>query len=133
MSQPKLIHAMVRVRELDRSLQFYDRALGLRQVHRVEFPDFTLVYLRNDASEFELELTWNRGHQEPYVLGDGYGHLAVSVADLAAARTEMEAAGVAVGPMRELVRDGMRLARFFFISDPDGYRIEVLERAGHYQ
>ena len=71
MSQPKLIHAMVRVRELDRSLQFYDRALGLREVHRVEFPDFTLVYLRNGASEFELELTWNRGHQEPYVLGDG--------------------------------------------------------------
>src|SRR5579864_4623105 len=133
MPQPKLIHAMVRVRELERSLQFYDRALGVREVHRLEFPDFTLVYLRNDASEFELELTWNRGHQEPYVLGDGYGHLAVSVADLAAARTEMEAAGVAVGPMRELVRDGKPLARFFFIADPDGYRIEVLERAGHYQ
>ena len=61
------------------------------------------------------------------------GHLAVSVTDLAAARTEMEAAGVAVGPMRELVRDGKPLARFFFIADPDGYRIEVLERAGHYQ
>ena len=80
MQQAKLIHAMVRVRELERSLQFYDRAFGLREVHRVEFPDFTLVYLRNDASEFELELTWNRGHEEPYVLGDGYGHLAVSVA-----------------------------------------------------
>jgi catechol 2,3-dioxygenase-like lactoylglutathione lyase family enzyme len=49
MQQAKLIHAMVRVRELERSLQFYDRALGLREVHRLEFPDFTLVYLRNDA------------------------------------------------------------------------------------
>src|SRR6266567_9603599 len=133
MSQPKLIHAMVRVRELGRSLQFYERAFGLHEIHRIEFPDFTLVYLRNDASEFELELTWNRGHEEAYVLGDGYGHLAVSVADLAAARVEMEGAGVALGPVRELVRDGNALARFFFIADPDGYRIEVIERAGHYR
>jgi lactoylglutathione lyase len=133
MQQAKLIHAMVRVRELERSLQFYDRAFGLREVHRVEFPDFTLVYLRNDASEFELELTWNRGHEEPYVLGDGYGHLAVSVADLVAVRAEMESAGITVAPMRELVRDGRALAHFFFVTDPDGYRIEVLKRAGHYQ
>jgi lactoylglutathione lyase len=133
MPLPRLIHAMVRVRDLDRSLLFYEQALGLREVHRLEFPDFTLVYLRNSASEFELELTWNRGHEQPYVLGDGYGHLAVSVADLAAARTEMETAAIAVAPIRELVRDGTTLARFFFIVDPDGYRIEVLERAGHYQ
>lgn len=133
MPPPKLIHAMIRVLDLDRSLQFYERSLGLHEVHRLEFPDFTLVYLRNDASEFELELTWNRGHAAPYELGDGYGHLAVSVADLTAARAEMETAGIAVGPIRELIRDGTALARFFFIADPDGYRIEVLERQGHYQ
>jgi len=99
---------------------------------RIDFPEFTLIYMRNDEEPFEVELTVNKGRSEPYQLGDGYGHLAVSVGDLDAERARMDAAKLNPGPVRELQRDGKVLGRFFFISDPDGYKIEVLQRGGRF-
>ena len=78
----KAIHSMIRVLDLDRTMAFYDEAFGLKEADRFDFDDFTLVYLRNDESEFEVELTLNKGTTEPYDLGNGYGHLAVSVDDV---------------------------------------------------
>ena len=128
----KPIHSMIRVLDEDRAVTFYWAAMGLEIVDRYPFDSFTLIYMRDPASTFELELTVNHGRTEPYNLGDGYGHLAVAVDDLDAARSNMEAAGGAPGPIRELQRDGALLGRFFFIKDPDGYSIEVLQRHGRF-
>jgi lactoylglutathione lyase len=128
----KAIHSMVRVLEEGRSVAFYRDAFGLDVADRIDFPEFTLIYMRNDEEPFEVELTVNKGRSEPYQLGDGYGHLAVSVGDLDAERARMDAAKLNPGPVRELQRDGKVLGRFFFISDPDGYKIEVLQRGGRF-
>lgn len=128
----KPIHSMIRVLDEDQAVTFYRAAMGLEIVDRYPFDSFTLIYMRDPASTFELELTVNHGRAEPYNLGDGYGHLAVAVDDLDAARSKMEAAGGTPGPIRELQRDGALLGRFFFIKDPDGYSIEVLQRHGRF-
>ena len=128
----KAIHSMIRVLEEARSLAFYDTAFGLQPVERLAFDSFTLVYLRNAESDFEVELTINQGRTEPYNLGDGYGHLAVSVPDVAAEHARMTAAGLAPRKLVDFAPGGTVIARFFFIADPDGYQIEVLQRAGRY-
>lgn len=128
----KLIHTMLRVLEEARSVEFYARAFALTVADRYEFPDFTLLYLRNQETPFELELTINHGRTAPYAQGEGYGHVAVSVSDVTAEHARMTEAGLAPTPIREFVRDGRLMARFFFLQDPDGYRIEVLQRHGRY-
>ncbi len=128
----KIIHTMIRVHDLERSLKFYADALELSVSHRLDFPDFSLVYLRNGENDVEIELTWNKGRAEPYSHGDGYGHIAVAVEDLDAEHERMTAAGIQPAPIKEFKRGDEMLARFFFIQDPDGYKIEVLQRAGHY-
>ena len=128
----KPIHSMIRVLEEDRSVDFYRRALNMRIADRFEFENFTLVYLLGDTGEFELELTINHGRTEPYALGDGYGHIACAVDDLDAEHARVTAAGLAPTPVREFHRDGALMAKFFFLQDPDGYRIEVLQRHGRY-
>jgi lactoylglutathione lyase len=128
----KPIHSMIRVLDESRSVNFYRRALGLDIAERLAFDGFTLVYMRSASSPFELELTINHGRTEPYQLGDGYGHLAVVVDDLAAEYARMERDALSPSPMRELQHDGAPFARFFFLQDPDGYRIEVLQRHGRY-
>jgi lactoylglutathione lyase len=128
----KAIHSMIRVLDEDRSVRFYHDAFGLNVADRIDFPDFTLVYMSNAEEPFEVELTINKGRTEPYQLGDGYGHLAVSVAELDKERARMEAAGLQPGPVRELSTQGKVVGRFFFISDPDGYKVEVLQRGGRF-
>lgn len=130
---PKAIHAMIRVLDEVRSVAFYGLAFGLRVVDRLPFDSFTLVYLRNDETEFELELTINAGRTAPYDLGDGYGHLALSVADLAGEHARMVTAGLSPRKLVEFAPGGTVIARFYFIADPDGYQIEVLQRGGRYQ
>ena len=78
----KIVHMMIRVLDEARSVAFYDEAFGLKPAHRIEFDSFTLVYLKNDENDFELELTINKGTEAPYDLGNGYGHMAVVVDDL---------------------------------------------------
>lgn len=128
----KAIHSMIRVLDEARSLAFYETAFGLRVAERLDFPEFTLIYLSNDESDFELELTVNKDRTTPYDLGDGYGHLAVSVPDVAAEHARLEAAGLAPRKLVDFAPAGTVIARFFFIADPDGYQIEVLERGGRY-
>ncbi len=128
----KMIHAMIRVLEEQRSLDFYARGFGLKAADRLDFETFTLVYLSNPETGFELELTVNKGRAEPYALGDGYGHLAFSVDNLDAEHERFTALGLNPGKVVDFNHDGRKLARFFFVSDPDGYNIEVLQRAGRY-
>lgn len=128
----KLIHSMIRVLDEARSLAFYDTAFGLKVADRLDFDSFTLIYLSNAEQTFELELTVNKGRTEPYNLGDGYGHLAVSVADVDAEHARMTAAGLAPRKLVDFAPAGSVIARFFFIADPDGYQIEVLQRGGRY-
>lgn len=129
----KAIHMMIRVLDEDRSRAFYANAFGLEAADRYAFDGFTLVYLRNRENDFEVELTVNHGRAEPYALGDGYGHLAVCVDDLDAEHARIDALGYAPTPIKEFMRDGALLARFFFVQDPDGYKIEVLQRHGRYR
>jgi lactoylglutathione lyase len=129
----KLIHTMIRVKDLDASLRFYDEVFDLQIAHRLDFPDFSLVYLRNAENDAEIELTWNKGRDEPYTHGDGYGHVAVVVPDVTARHAELTAAGYQPLPVKEFKDGEELLARFFFILDPDGYKIEVLEQHGHYR
>ena len=129
----KAIHSMVRVLDEDRSADFYRQAFGLQIADRFEFDSFTLVYLRNGEADFELELTINKGRSEPYALGDGYGHIALAVADLDAEHARLEGLGLKPSPIKEFNRDGALMARFFFIQDPDGYKIEVLQKHGRYR
>lgn len=128
----KPVHSMVRVRDEARSLEFYRKAFDLDVADRFEFDDFALVYLRNPSSPFEVELTVNFARDKPYDLGDGYGHLAVTVESVDAAHKRMREAGLAPGDPKDFKHKGETLARFFFISDPDGYKIEVIERGGRF-
>lgn len=129
----KQIHSMIRVLDEDRSIAFYDKAFGLKVADRLDFPDFTLIYLSNPESEFELELTVNKGQTEPYDLGNGYGHLAVSVSDLDAEHARFESEGLNPRKLVSFAPAGEVIARFFFVADPDGYQIEVLERGGRFK
>ena len=125
-------HSMIRVLDDGKSIAFYERAFGLQIADRLDFDDFALIYLRHPSSPFEVELTVNAGRSEPYKLGDGYGHLAVTVDDLEAEHARLAGDGLDPGPIRDFKHKGATLARFFFISDPDGYKIEVIQRGGRF-
>lgn len=130
----KIIHSMIRVQDLNLSLKFYAECFGLHPSHRLDFPSFSLVYLRNAENDAEIELTWNQGRTEPYTHGDGYGHIAVCVPEVAPDRERLLKLGYNPLDIKEFkADDGALIARYFFIQDPDGYKVEVLERHGHYQ
>lgn len=129
----KMIHAMIRVIDLDASLTFYKQALDLDIAERLDFDGFSLVYLRNQENDMELELTWNEGTTEPYSHGTGYGHIAVAVDDLDAEYQKLVKLNYNPAEIKEFFREGTLLAKFFFVQDPDGYKIEFLQRHGRYQ
>ncbi|MGU3399312.1 VOC family protein [Brucellaceae bacterium D45D] len=129
----KAIHSMIRVLDEAQSVAFYKHAFGLEISERIDFETFTLVYLRNEEVDFEVELTINKGRTEPYNLGDGYGHLAVVVDDVDAEHVRFDKLGFNIGKLVDFKNNGVKLARFFFVEDPDGYKIEVLQRGGHYR
>lgn len=129
----KAIHSMIRVFDLDRSLQFYKTALDLDIADRFDFDGFSLVYLRNEENDFELELTHNHSQEEPYTHGTGYGHLAVCVDNVQETREKLISEGVEPAEVKEFFCEGSLLARFFFVTDPDGYKIEFLEKLNRYR
>lgn len=129
----KSVHTMIRVLEEERSVSFYKTAFDLDIDTRLDFETFTLVYLRNAEADFEVELTINKDQKEPYDLGNGYGHLAVIVEDLDSEHARFVSAGLEPRKIVEFERDGALLAKFFFVADPDGYEIEVMQRHGRYQ
>lgn len=129
----KYAHSMIRVLDEARSVEFYDRCFGLTVAERLDFPDFTLVYLANGESDVELELTVNKGRTQPYDLGDGYGHVAFTVADLDAEHARITGLGYQPRKLVDFAPGGEVIARFFFVADPDGYQIEVIQRGGRYK
>lgn len=129
----KTIHSMIRVLDEARSVEFYSKAFDLKVADRLDFDSFTLVYMSNAEQEFELELTINKGRTEAYDLGDGYGHLAVSCNDLEAEYEKVKALGMEPRDIVEFNVEGTLIAKFFFVKDPDGYDIEVLQRYGRFK
>lgn len=121
----QMIHSCIRVMDLEKSEKFYQEAFGFEISRRKDFPEhkFRLSYMRSPGGDFELELTWNEGQEEPYELGNGYSHLAVSSADLEASHKRHEEMGFNPKPLKGLPGQG---ARFYFIADPDGYLVEVV-------
>ena len=121
-----LVHTCVRVRDVDASLRFY-AALGFEQRGRLNFESAYNVYLGLPGDGDRLELTVNVGREEPYELGDGYNHVAVTVEDIDAALGRLAAIGVE--PEKPPYHPGGNesLPRIAFVADPDGYRIELID------
>jgi len=130
-SRFRMLHTMLRVRDLERSLDFYTRLLGMNLLRRKDYPtgEFTLAFVGygDEASNTVIELTHNWGQKEPYELGSGFGHLAIGVPDIYGVCRRLEAEGVAIprppGPMKH---GGSVIA---FVEDPDGYKIELIDRS----
>ena len=126
----RILHTMIRVRDLDKSVDFYTRALGMQLLRRTDFPGgrFTLAFVGYGPEESDavLELTHNWDQAEPYELGTGYGHIALATPKIYETCAMFEKAGVKItrppGPMKS----GTRVIAF--IEDPDGYKIELVER-----
>ncbi len=121
---------MIRVKDLDKSLDFYTRLLGMQELRKKDFPtgDFTLAFVGygDEVNNTVIELTHNWGQEEPYDLGNGFGHLALGVKDIYATCEKLANEGVSIprppGPMKH---GGSVIA---FIEDPDGYKIELIEK-----
>ncbi|WP_161879688.1 lactoylglutathione lyase [Alkalibacterium sp. MB6] len=122
----RMIHTCIRVKDLDKSMLFYEDVLGMKEVRRLDYPDFkfTLVYLALPGDEVELELTYNYDQEEPYDLGNGYGHIAIGVDNLKDTHEDYSESGYEVTDLTGL-SDGA--ASYFFIKDPDGYKIEIVQ------
>ena len=120
----KMAHTCVRVKDLEVSLKFYTEAFGFEESRRRDFPDakFTLVYLTLPGDDYELELTYNYDH-EAYDLGDGYGHIAIATEDVAALHETHKEAGFNVTDLKGLPGTP---PSYYFVVDPDGYKIEVV-------
>jgi lactoylglutathione lyase len=124
-----LIHTCYRITDIDSSVEFY-RALGFEEMGRLRIRDEAInVFMGRpeDGDEPRLELTYNVGHDEPYDLGTGYGHIAVSTADLDQTLANLSKQGIEPERPPYRVSDGG--SRLCFVRDPDGYRIELLERS----
>ena len=126
----RLLHTMIRVRDLDASLNFYSNLLGMKVLRKRDYPTgkFTLAFVGygDETSNSVIELTHNWGQTEPYNLGSAFGHLAIAVPDVYRACEQLAAAGVKIPrPAGPMAHGGSVIA---FIEDPDGYRIELVQR-----
>ena len=121
-----LVHTCLRVRDPEASVAFY-RALGFEQRGRLNFETAYNVYLGLPGDGDRLELTVNAGREEPYDLGDGYNHIAITVDDIHATVSKLAEQGIE--PEKPPYRPGDRddLPRIAFVVDPDGYRVELID------
>ncbi|SRR5690554_1030331 len=121
----KFLHSCIRVMDLDKSLAFYKDALGFQETRRKDYPEdeFTLVFLSDSNRNFELELTYNYDREVPYEIGNGYSHIAVSVDDLESSRERHINMGYEATELMGLPGSP---PRYYFITDPDGYEIEII-------
>ena len=128
------LHTMLRVFDLDKSIDFYTRMLGMKLLRKKDYPggEFTLAFVGygDEKSNAVIELTHNWGQTEPYDLGNGFGHIAVGVRGIYAICEKLAAAGASIprppGPMKH----GTTVIAF--VEDPDGYKIELIELEGRY-
>jgi lactoylglutathione lyase len=126
----RMLHTMIRVFDMDKSIDFYTRLLGMKLLRRKDYPsgEFTLAFVGygDETGNTVIELTHNWPRKEPYTIGDGFGHLAIGMPDIYGTCERLAKAGVKIprppGPMKH---GGGPIA---FIEDPDGYKIELIER-----
>ena len=116
----KMYHENYNVFDLDKSLEFYDKALGLKEIRRIEAEDgsFIIVFIGNETTDFQMELTWLRDRKEPYNLGDEEFHLAFNTDDYEGAHKLHEEMGCICFENPEM--------GIYFIKDPDGYWLEIV-------
>ncbi len=123
----RMLHTMLRVGDLERSIAFYTEVLGMQLLRRKDYPagEFTLAFLGygDEAHNTVLELTYNWGVSE-YELGTAYGHIALEVPDVYAACDKMRAAGGKI--IREAGPMNAGTTIIAFLADPDGYQIELI-------
>jgi len=123
-----LIHTCYRILDIDRSVAFYE-ALGFNEIGRLPIRDEAInVFMGRpeDGPQPRLELTYNVGRDEPYEIGTGYGHIAIATSDLDETLTQLERQGIEPERPPYTVSEGG--SRLCFVRDPDGYRIELIER-----
>ena len=126
----RLLHTMLRVLDLDRSIDFYTRLMGMKLLRRREVPEgrYTIAFVGygDDDAETVLELTHNWDQKEPYSIGSGFGHLAIAAPDLYKLCDGLARAGVKIprppGPLK------FGTVHIAFVEDPDGYKIELIQR-----
>jgi lactoylglutathione lyase len=124
-----LIHTCYRILEIDRSIAFYE-ALGFREIGRIPIRDEAINVFMNmpdDGDSPRLELTYNVGREEPYEIGTGYGHIAITANDLDGTLARLAEQGIEPEKPPYTVREGG--SRLCFVRDPDGYRIELIEKS----
>ncbi len=114
----KMAHENYNVSDLERSLAFYEKALGLHEKRRITEDDFTIVYIGNDTTDFLLELTWLKAHPQPYNLGECEFHLAFSTEDFDGAHALHSEMGC-------ICFENPKMG-IYFITDPDGYWLEII-------
>ena len=125
----RLLHTMLRVRDLDKSIDFYSRHLGMRLLRRKDFPGgrFTLAFLGygDEGANTVLELTHNWDHEGSYEIGSGFGHIAIATSDIHGLCERLAGEGVPVprppGPMKHGTTE------IAFVEDPDGYKVELIQ------
>ena len=123
-----VIHTCYRIMDVDRSVAFYE-ALGFEERRRAPIRDEAInvfMSLPDDGPEPRLELTYNIGRSEPYEIGTGYGHIAITTSDLDGTLARLAEQGIEPERPPYTIREGGN--RLCFVRDPDGYRIEILER-----
>lgn len=126
----RYLHTMLRVGDLDRSVKFYTELFGMKELRRRDVPDgkYTLSFLGygDEATQTVLELTYNYG-VDKYDIGTAFGHLAIGMPDVAAACDKLRAAGARITREPGPVKFGTTIIAF--VEDPDGYKIELIQRA----
>lgn len=127
MMKYEIVHTCIRVMNLEESIEFYNKALHFNEVKRKVFEQdkFTLVFMSDGITAHELELTYNYDREEPYDIGNGFSHLAVVVEDLEKSYDEHKKMGYKVSNLSGLPGEP---PRFYFITDPDGYAIEIIRK-----